>query len=482
MKTSLSKITKNNQGALLVLALVFTGLFTVVALGLTGMIGSQYKLGIKETAWNKSLAIAEAGINYYRWHLAHAPEDYTDGTGEAGPYVHRYKDNLGNEIGSFSLEITSPPACSNSVIIESTGWLDSEPEATRTIKVKYGRPSLAQFAFLSNSNIWFGDEENLNGPLHSNGGIRMDGYNLGVTTSAKDEYICGTEHGCSYETKPGVWGNGGNQILWDYPVDNVDFNAITTDISTLKTIAEASDCGGTDCHWPQQGLGYHLRFNADGTFDLWRVTKLKRTEWGYDGERWEREAIDIDRQSYVGQYTIPGNCGIIFIEDDLWIDGILDGKVTVVAARINSGQDPRIIINGNLVYESKAGDDVLGLIAENDILIGLTSAEDNLEINGAIMSQTGKIMRKYYCYSNCSRRVRNSSKNYILRDSITVYGSIITNKMWTWSWVDGSNTTISGYENTETIYDTNLTYNPPPGFPTTGEYTILQWEEITEKK
>ena len=52
----------------------------------------------------QAFAIAEAGIEYYRWHLAHAPAGFQDGTGHAGPYVHNYYDKDGNQIGQFTLD------------------------------------------------------------------------------------------------------------------------------------------------------------------------------------------------------------------------------------------------------------------------------------------------------------------------------------------------------------------------------------------
>src|SRR3989344_2317093 len=82
-------------GDLLLSALIF-GTVAVI------MIGGLVSLGIFENrvstvTQNKELAfhIAEAGINYYRWHLAHAPTDYQDGTGGPGPYIHDYKDKDG---------------------------------------------------------------------------------------------------------------------------------------------------------------------------------------------------------------------------------------------------------------------------------------------------------------------------------------------------------------------------------------------------
>lgn len=484
-KNNLHKLTStlnDQKGAMLIMALVFSMLFTVMAIGIAGMINYQQKLGLKKISWHRALAAAEAGVNYYRWHLAHAPEDFTDNSGEPGPYLHDYKDTFGNTVGQFSLNISPPSACSNTAVIESTGWALENPATKRKVKVKYGRPTMAQFAFLTNSNVWFGDTETLSGPLHSNGGIRMDGYNDGSTTSAKKTYICGPEHGCSYQTKPGVWGSGGDSNLWDFPVSNVDFEAVTTDLASLKTLAKASDCGGgNDCYWSQQGLGYHLKFKDNGTFDLYRVTRLYNPVWGYDGSRWLRKSDDFDRETLVGNYNIPANCGIIFIEDDLWIDGVLDGKVTVVAAKLpDSSSNPQIVINGNLTYKAKDGSDSLGLISQSDIYVPLYAAEDNLEIDGALMAQKGHVFRKYYTNSG-HYSLPWEARNYVLRNSITIYGVIITNTVWTWSWVSGSGSTVSGYKNTETLYDPNLTYNPPPGFPAAGDYQFLDWEETTEK-
>ena len=473
-------ITKDNHGTMLVMVLVFTGLFTVVAVGLAGMIASQHKLVLKKITWHKSLAAAEAGINYYRWHLAHAPGDYQDGTGGPGPYIHDYKDNLGNTTGQFSLNIAAPPQCSETVIIESTGLMNEDPNVERTIKVKYGRPSLAAFAFLTNSNVWFGDDETLHGPLHSNGGIRMDGYNDGVTESARETYICGLEHNCSDEIKPGIWGTGEEQTLWDFPVSNIDFDEVTTDLATLRTTAKNTQCSSTeDCYWGPAGLGYHLRFLNDGTFNLYRVTRLYSTVWQYDGSSWIRDSLDFNRENFLGNYDIPADCGIIFIEDDLWIDGEVNGHVTVVVAELpDDGTNPRVIINGDLVYTSKDGSNSLGIISQSDIYVPLYAAKNDLQINAALMAQKGHVFRNYYY----NRYLPWNARQYNLRKSLNLYGVIITNTVWTWSWVNSSKNTISGYRNTETIYDPNLIYNPPPGFPTTGEYQILQWEETTEKQ
>ena len=54
-------------------------------------IESNRKLLVRE----KAIQLAESGIDYYRWHLAHAQTDYQDGTNAAGPYVHHVYDKDG---------------------------------------------------------------------------------------------------------------------------------------------------------------------------------------------------------------------------------------------------------------------------------------------------------------------------------------------------------------------------------------------------
>jgi hypothetical protein len=71
--------------------------------------GTNIKSSRNEVNREQALQIAEAGVEYYRWHLAHAQNDFQDGsTTPSGPYVHNYYDKDGNLIGAFSLTITPP--------------------------------------------------------------------------------------------------------------------------------------------------------------------------------------------------------------------------------------------------------------------------------------------------------------------------------------------------------------------------------------
>jgi len=445
------------------LTLVMTTVFTVAALGISSLATSQLKLARQKSAWHSALNIAEAGLDYYRWHLAHAPTDFINDTG-----IHDYTDPYTEASGQFNLTVTAPNECSSVATIESVGYTNSFPNTDRTVQAKYGLASMASFAFITNSDVWFGDTESLHGPVHSNGGIRQDGTNDSQMTSAKETYECQPHHDCDPpETKPGVWGIGGDQELWEFPTSNIDFDMLTVDLTSLKNLAQTSGI-----YLGQQGLGYHLNFKSDGTIDVYRVNKLRNNVWyyGMDGS-WHRGSWDIDRETFDANYVIPSECAIIFVEDNVWVDGIVNGQTTLVAAKLPEvpSNQRTIIINDDLTYLAKDGSHVLGLIGQKDIIVPLYSAPENLEINAVMLAQNGSVYRPYYSSSYWPEYIR---------DTITTYGTIITNQVWTWSWVNGSGDCVSGYCDTNTIYDPHLNYNPPPGFPTVGDYKFLQWEEI----
>jgi transposase len=478
--TKTNKKRNNLQsGSILILVLVFAAVFTTIGTGLVGMVSIQHKLSSQKVASSQALHIAEAGVNYYRWHLVHSPDDFQDGTGGPGPYIHDYKDPEGTVIGKFSLEIAAPSGCESAVKIQSTGWALSHPQTKRTVQVRYGKQALVKYAFLTNEDVWFSNNEGLKGEFHSNGGIRMDGTQNSIAFSAKEDYICDSIHGCSSSDCddpchwvpgegcecPGIWGagHGGPDGLWQFPIPSIDFSKITQDLAILKSEAQTSGI-----YLGSSGLGYHIHFKNNGTFDLYQVTKKKAKVWGHNGEKWIHESNDIENETFLQNYSFPANCEPIFAADDVWVDGEVNGKITLVAARLPdvSHNNAKIIINGDITYANS--NSVLGLIGQKDILIPLYSPDD-LTIEAAMLAQKGHVFRYHY--------PSWESHTYYIRENIRVFGSIITNTIWTFSWVNGA-TTVSGYKNTDMDYDSSLTFDPPPYFPTSGDYQFISWEEV----
>ncbi len=77
-----------NHGTITPALLVITGTFLTVIYGLLILLSMQVDYSQRQLASEQSLNIAEAGVNYYRWHLAHDPLDFYDGTGATGTYSH----------------------------------------------------------------------------------------------------------------------------------------------------------------------------------------------------------------------------------------------------------------------------------------------------------------------------------------------------------------------------------------------------------
>jgi len=449
---------KNLIGSITPALLVITGAFVIIIFALLLVVSVQLDFSHREVASERSIDIAEAGINYYRWHLAHSPDDFTSDVG-----IHDYLDPQGTSIGKYDVTVTAPSQGSSIVTIRTTGWANDFPNVKRTIAARYGRPSLAQYSFLQHASSWYGTGITVNGRVHSNNGIRMDGTNLSLVTSAQQTYTCGSETGCSPSTsKPGVWGAGGDKGLWQFPVPPIDFNAISFDFSVMKTEAQS---GGL--YLPASGYsGYHLIFINDGTVRVNRVTGTNYY-YGYTPEEGcQRRYQRITNENLIGTYNIA-NLPIIFAEDNLWVEGTVKGKTTVVAARFpieTSNTD--IWIPNNILYAAYDHSNTLGLIAQRDIYF-TRDIPTNFRIDAALMAQKGKIIRHGY-FSTCQ------GTTGAVKNSLTITGSIISFYKSYWNF---GSTPTSGFVTRTITYDTDLIYRPPPYFPTSGEYEFISWIE-----
>lgn len=433
--------------------------------GLVLMVANEYMAGSRRVGLETSLTIAEAGVQYYRWHLSHAPEDYQDGTGEEGPYVHEFKDPQGAIEGYYSLEIIPPERGYNDVTIVSTGWSTLYPDIKRTVRARYGLPSLSRYSFMHNASVWFGQGLTVHGRAISNGGIRQDGVNDSIIMSAKETYTCGSETGCSpSQEKPGVWGNGGPDTLWEYPVLPEDFDAISVDFVDMRDAAQ--DDGSY--FGPTSSPGYQIIFDADGSADIYRVTGTQYYR-AYDSDYGCTNLNErIRYRSYIGNFDLETH-PVFFFEDQVWVEGVVNGKATVVAARFPTDTNNEDIwINDSITYLAKDGNHHLGLIAQRNIYF-VKDIPNNFEINAVMLAQQGKIIRHHYNYCQ--------GYSNAVRDHLEIYGSVISNKKSYWNW--GTNLS-SGFESRDVYFDVDSVLSPPPFFPTSGDYEFISWEENVE--
>ncbi len=501
-----SKYDKASQkGDILLTVLVFAAITITVTIGLVNwgatMLASIRNIKAKEQAFQ----IAEAGVDYYRWHLAQYPTDYRDGTTTPQPYIHQFYNRDGDLLGTYSLTITAPLVGSTLVKIVSKGTASSTPPVSRSIEAVMAIPSFAKFAVVANDNMRFGEGTEVFGPIHSNKGIRFDGVAHNLISSALTTYTdpdsgsCTTNNSWAVHTcvtpnadpaSPSTISSRPDIFLAgrQFPVPSVDFAGLISGLTQLQTLARN---GGKE--WASSNAeGYHIVFNTNNTYSLYKVNGRESIagsctsnsggtgQWG----SWSIQSPISSNQTAVktsgsNVYSIPSN-GVIFFNDDVWVDGTIDGsRVTVVAAIIgetNPDNYVNITVNNDLKYTHFDGTDVIALIAQNNINAGLVS-DDNLEIDAALVAENGRVGRYYYDDSCGSNYVRSTlTLNGMIASSIR-YGFAYTGSKYNCGGSVGM--TGGGYCVRNIIYDGNLLYGPPPSFPlATSQYQLISWKEI----
>jgi len=465
------------KGVITTYVLVFGAIFLILMGGLFGFILLQIKNSHQRVAWNESLEIAEAGINYHRWCLNNGIEDNCQSEKD-------YFDLSGNLIGSFSLQTSSEMSCGEVArrSVVSSGSTNELPDLERKVGSSYNKTSVAQYAYLLNDNVWAGSDREIEGLYHSNGGVRMDGENQSLVTSAKEDWLCTSSFGCSSSgcpsdctaegdncRCPGVFTTTGNSNpdLFSWPVTYFDFDSITIDLAEIKSLTQSHP---EERYWPPStdidanGKGYHLKLTQDGSFEMWIITGLDAT-WAYSQEEgWHYDYFVINNEYLYKTVNISSVCPLIFIEDNLWIDGKAKGKITVASANlINPTEDTSVVLPSDIEYSVLDGSDGLSVIGEKDVLISPASP-DVMELRGIFAAQKGHFGRNHYPDN--------------IKSTLEIYGSIVSNGRVGTKWTSGSYV-VSGYLKRENYIDPNLIYDYPSFVPTvSSDFKILEWEEI----
>lgn len=477
------RVPHNTQrGYLVLLTLVFGGIFFTIISAFMGFVVTQSTSQTAKVNKEKALEIAEAGLDYYKWYLAHFPDDITHGTTTPGPYVIPYDDPELGRIGEFALTVGGNSICGDiaSIDITSTGTLDAAPNVKRSVYGRYARPTVSEFAYIINSNVWAGSDRTIVGPYHTNGGVRMDGTNLSTVSSGVDTWTCTASFGCSPSgTRDGVFGAGPNSSLWSWPSPPINFTGLSVDLAAMKTKAISHG----RYFAPSGNYGYHVIMQSNNTFNLYRVTNTQNV-WGYTTEAgWALERHVISAETYLGNYTLPSTCGLVFFEDKVWLEGTVNMKVTIAAANvITAGVSPSMILDNTIVYGTSTTAGLLA-IAEQDMLVGLDVPTD-VTLNGIFVAQTGRFGRNHYCTGECDGTHSGSEglpaglDPYVLRNSLTVHGTIVSNGREGTKWTSGS-TVISGFQTRSNSYDRDLVSDPPPLTPHTSDtYRFIEWREM----
>jgi hypothetical protein len=195
---------------------------------------------------------------------------------------------------------------------------------------------------------------------------------------------------------------------------------------------------------------------------------------------WQNENNIINGRTFLGNYTIPATCPLIFAEDKLWLEGVLNQKVSIAtASTTNPGPTYSIILQDNITYAtSSAG---LLAVAQQDALIGVDVPND-MTLNGIFIAQNGRFGRNFYCSSDayCSSgdRLPAGYRTFAFRNSLTMMGTVVSNGRVGTRWTSNGNWT-SGFDERYNTYDANLVDNPPPLTPhTSDDYSFVEWRDM----
>lgn len=477
---------RGRSGQMTIQMLVFATVGTTLIAGFAFWADANLRAAYRTLNKAVAFTISEAGIEYYRWHLAHSSGDYWDGKGSTstGPYVHDYYDKDGAKLGGFELTITPPATGTTIVTVSSKGSVDADPSIEKIIKVRFGIPSFAQYALVQASDIYITSGTEVFGPLHANGGIHFDGIAHNLVTSAKDQYkdpehSGGDEFGVHTHVLP-VDPLPGNPVPdrpdvfmagRQFPVAPVNFTGLTANLADLKSAAQSNGRYVTS----SAAEGFHLVLKTDDSFDLYKVTEVKDPPNGCVAVKGEQDwgTWTIENEEFVANFPFPAN-GTIFVEDYAWVDGQIDGaRLTIAAGRLpeNPSNRMHIVVNHDVRYTRYDGTDMLGLVAQGYVMAGLES-EDDLRIDAATVAQNDWVGRFYF-----RPPLGNQDRcgPYHARAIVTVYGMVASNDYYRFSYPEDG----TGYQSIKLVYDPNLLFAPPPTFPLSGTaFEQISWEEV----
>ncbi len=486
------------KGSILAYGLVLMFMISIIMTSIIGFIANQTKYALQVHAREQAFQIAESGIHFYRWYLAHQVEGRTaqqvatfwatgNPYGVATPYSVVYTDPGGSPIGTYTLEVTPPATGSTIISVKATGVTYRYPNEKRIIVVRFRRPSWSESAVLANDVMRFGSGTEVYGKIHSNNGIRFDGVAHNLVTSSLSSYDdpdhSGAQEFAVHTHVNAPPSSGVNDTFRaaeappagvtsrsdvfeagrTFPDATVDFNGVLGDLSLMKTAAQASSsyylASGTSA------AGQQITLKTNGTYD---VCKVNTVNTAYSIRKYARTSGNGSACN-----TCTGNCaptnhpipnnGVIFVEGNAWVSGTINGKkVTVVAANLIGGAAPSMYVLNDIRYTNTDGSDVIGIIGQNNIEIAWAS-ENDLRIDAALLAQQGRVGREHYL---------DKGYNPDTKSTITVNGAIATNQRYGFAWTDGT-----GYQTRNLYYDNNLLYYPPPYFPTGTQYEMDLWQE-----
>ena len=325
--------------------------------------------------------------------------------------------------------------------VTSTGTVDG---VVRRVRALLENETFAQYLYFADEmeEIWFISGDTLRGKVHTNGHIRISGdpwFDKKVTT-AQDEFI--------------TWGESWPTFAEGYElgVPEIPLPVTAAMIDGFESLA---DDGGL-APGPLEGshAKYEVVLGRNGLSGYLTYRSYERVGWEYQWSSW----TDVD---------IASTNGIAWFDEPIDISGVLDGQLTVAA----SG-DIRIVDDVTYAGSSPGQgptpgcDDVLGLASAQNVVVGMTTPNmDDCEIHAHMMALNSSFTAEDYW-------------DGLPRGTLSIWGGLAQQTQgavgqFNWSGL------VHGYQK-DYHYDSNLLRMSPPGYPPTGKYILVLWEELRD--
>src|SRR4051812_32701126 len=109
---------KRDRGVTTLLVLLYMALFVLILSTISGYALTQSRYGRALAAREQALHVAEAGLEYYRWFLAHNPSIMTAGVGLVSPKTYTEVDPETGAVGDATVTATATLQCG------AVQWID----------------------------------------------------------------------------------------------------------------------------------------------------------------------------------------------------------------------------------------------------------------------------------------------------------------------------------------------------------------------
>lgn len=424
-------ILKNKKGIVLITSYIVIAVLTILGAAFISRSISEMRIAEREQNSIQAFYLAEAGIDYAL--------DRLRSTGNTSGQRSSSLQNIGTYDCTWQ-RIGSTSAWE----VISTGTVG---DTRRSIRVELQPDTFARYLYFTDDEhfrwygwrlpVWFVTGDTLGGPLQTNGHFHISGNpifsdpNFHKPIKSEDDFI--------------TYMNGGwakNSTLtsnppYDFPV-----------------FQEGLQLGAENAPFPSKALDLRTAAVQDGTMLTGPTTIVLKNDGTMD--------VTNPHNGWVTQnMALPSNGALFINGGDVFISGTLSGQLSV-------GTNRNIVITDNVKYNSDprtnpTSTDTLGLIAERDVIIN-NDAPNNIEINASMMALGNSFTVEDWWEGPP-------------KDTMTVFGGIIQDERGpVGTFNPETNSRISGYSK-DYQYDARLMTNPPPFYPTTGDYVVVTWRE-----